>query len=83
MVITRISTLTGMKHTRDVPCQPHELEAFEAGVPIQFAMPTTSPDWREFVLSGITPEEWDEFVLSHEELNYSVNPLNPASLCFC
>jgi hypothetical protein len=83
MKITRTSTLTGMKHTLDVPCTPLELEAFELGIPIQLAMPTVSPEWREFVLSGITPTEWDNYVLANEELNYSINPLNPVALCYC
>lgn len=76
MKITRISTLTGMKHTLEVPCTPEELEAYTAGVPIQFAMPTVSLEWREFIISGITPDEWDKFIAEELETSYSINPLN-------
>lgn len=79
MKITRTSTLTGMKHTLDVPCTPEELETYMSGVKIQVAMPTLSPDWREFIISGITPDEWAKYI--GQETNYSINPLNHLALC--
>ena len=30
------------------------------GVPIQDAMPNLTPNEREFIMTGITPEEWNE-----------------------
>ena len=59
MQITKISTLTQKEHTMEVPCTQEELDNFNAGMHIQNAMPNVSAELREFVLSGITPEEWD------------------------
>ena len=58
MQITRKSVLTGKVATLDVPCTARELAAYEAGMLIQDAMPNVPPDMREFLMSGITPDEW-------------------------
>lgn len=34
-------------------------DAWQAGTHIQHAMPNLSPDEREFLLTGATPEEWN------------------------
>ena len=57
MKITRKSSLTQREHTMEVPCTQKELDNFNAGMYIQNAMPNVSAELREFVLSGITPEE--------------------------
>ena len=63
MQITKVSSLTGVAHTREIPVDPEKLAAWEKGgvnAPhIQHAFPELSDDDREFILSGITPEEWD------------------------
>lgn len=60
MKITRQSILTGKEHTLDIPVTEEQLKAFEDGELIQRAMPNLSSDDREFILNGITKEEWDE-----------------------
>jgi hypothetical protein len=37
-----------------------QLRAWEQGTLIQNAMPNISPADREFIKTGITPEEWEE-----------------------
>ena len=59
MEITRRSMLTGKTHTREVNVTHQEIAAWHAGALIQDAMPFLSDDDREFIMSGITPEEWD------------------------
>lgn len=59
MKITKTSSLTQKVHTMEVPCTQTQLDNFNAGMHIQNAMPNVSAELREFVLSGITPEEWD------------------------
>ena len=59
MEITRRSMLTGKTHTRVVNATQQEIAAWQAGALIQDAMPFLSVDDREFIMSGITPEEWD------------------------
>lgn len=68
MKITRTSILTGKTVTRDVPVTQEQLDAWMSGVLIQDAMPDVSADEREFLISGITPEEWaEEFKNDQEE----------------
>lgn len=59
MDITKSSLITGVEHTRSIDVEPEQLEAWENGMLIQEAMPHLSTDDREFIMTGITPEEWD------------------------
>ena len=47
-------------HTREIDVCQSQLDAWKSGVLIQNAMPNLSADDREFLMTGITPEEWDE-----------------------
>ena len=61
MLITRKSMLTGIERTIDLPVSMDQLNAYlYEGVLLQHAFPNLSPDQREFILTGSTPEEWDE-----------------------
>jgi len=61
MLITKISSFTGVTHSREIPVTDEQYLDWENGRPIQYAMPHLSPDDREFIKTGITPEEWDTF----------------------
>lgn len=67
MQITRTSLLSGKTHTLDIPCTQAQLDAWNGGTHIQDALPNLSADDREFVLSGITPEEWAEVFGTEED----------------
>ena len=59
MIVTRISSLTGEVHEMDLDITPAQLESYELfGVLLQDAFPNLSPAEREFIKTGITPEEW-------------------------
>ena len=60
MEITRTSPFTGKTNTRDIPVTQGQLDAWMHGVLIQVAMPDVSPEDREFIMTGITPEEWSD-----------------------
>ena len=60
MQITKVSNLTNITHTREIPVMPEQLRSWEEGALIQRAMPNLSTEDREFIISGITPEEWRE-----------------------
>ena len=60
MLITRTSPISGTTHTLEVNCTPQQLAAWEGGVLIQIAMPDVEAPLREYVKSGITPQEWLE-----------------------
>jgi|TARA_B100000424_G_scaffold47347_1_gene32922 hypothetical protein len=46
-------------HTREIPVTQEQIDAWKSGELIQNAMPNISADDREFLMTGITPEEWD------------------------
>ena len=59
MEITKLSGLTGIPHTRNITVTEAQLDAWRNGELIQRAMPNLSADDREFLITGITPEEWE------------------------
>lgn len=59
MRITMRSGLTGVEHTLEIDVTDDQLSLWESGTNIQDAMPHLSADEREFIMTGITPEEWD------------------------
>jgi hypothetical protein len=67
MKITRISMLSGIERTRDIPCTEDQYSLYEKGAHIQTAMPNISAGDREFIISGITDEEWDEVFTEEDE----------------
>lgn len=58
MLITRTSILSRQTNTRDVPCTHEQYANWVSGMHIQDAMPNVPAEEREFLISGITPEEW-------------------------
>lgn len=64
ITVTKVSNLTNAKNTRKVNITQEEYDNY-FNLPrkerplIQNAFPKLSKDDREFLLSGITPEEWD------------------------
>ena len=62
-IITRRSPFTHKLHTMEIPLSRSEFEKrtilWESGMLIQDAFPMLSADEREFIKTGITPEEWD------------------------
>jgi outer membrane biogenesis lipoprotein LolB len=58
MRITRTSRLTGKTSVMDLPITREQLAAWVDGELIQNAMPHLNADQREFVMTGITPDEW-------------------------
>jgi hypothetical protein len=67
MKITRKSGLTGEINTRDLDITPKQYTAYLGGTLAQLAFPHLSADDREFLITGITPEEWREHIDFLEE----------------
>ena len=59
MKITMTSMISGKTTTRDIDVEPEQVAAWQNGVLIQDSMPELSAPDREFIMSGITQEEWD------------------------
>ena len=60
MLITRTSPLSGNTTSIFIDVTIDQILDWQHGSLIQDAMPHLSDDEREFIMSGITPEEWDE-----------------------
>ena len=67
MKITRTSGLTGAVNTRDLDITPKQYTEYLGGTLAQLAFPHLSADDREFLITGITPEEWREHIDFLEE----------------
>ena len=59
MKITRTSLFSDETRTREIDVTPEQLTAWETGAHIQTAAPHLSDEDREFLISGITLEEWN------------------------
>lgn len=64
MIVERRSVLTGKLRRREIPVTQEQIDRWQEGELIQFAMPHLSPSERDFVKLGITDDEWA--VLSHD-----------------
>jgi hypothetical protein len=59
MKVTRTSMFTGVTRTLDLDISETKLGDWEEGLLlIQDAFPTLTAEEREFIMTGITPEEW-------------------------
>ena len=58
MKITRTSMFSGIERTLDLPITEAQLSDWTNGTLIQTAMPELTADEREFVMTGVTAEEW-------------------------
>lgn len=68
MNVTRTSILTGKTNTLFIDGLTHDmLTAYENGALIQDALDGISPEMREFVMTGVTPEEWNRFMPEDDE----------------
>lgn len=78
MLITRISMLTGNTSSREINVTPQQLDRYYIeGMLLQLAFPFLSPDDREFIKTGITPEEWMQFAEEQEEEQRRINEGEP------
>ena len=61
-----------IENTMDLDITQEQLDAWEnKGVLIQDAMPDLKPEEREFLISGITPEKWNELFGETEDFDLS------------
>jgi hypothetical protein len=58
MIIGRTSLLSGLYHEMEVDITQEQVIRIEGGEHVQRVVPHLSADIREFLINGITPEEW-------------------------
>lgn len=67
MLITKTSMISGITRTLDIPATAEQITAWSSGSLIQDVMPQLSHAEREFVMTGITQEEWEKFSQETDE----------------
>lgn len=67
MKITRESMFSGIKRTMELDVTQEQLKNWEDGMLIQNAMPNLTDDEREFIMTGVTTDEWDEYFSDFDE----------------
>ena len=60
MKITRTSMFSNIERTKDLPITEDQLNDWNNGTVIQKAMPDLSRADREFIITGVTDEEWQK-----------------------
>lgn len=59
-VVTKLSPFSRVMHRATVQMTQVQYDDWLGGKMIQDALAHLSPDEREFLMTGITPQEWDE-----------------------
>ena len=59
MLITKTSMLSGNTSSMDIDVNQDQIDLWQGGSLIQNVMPDLSADEREFIMTGVTPEEWE------------------------
>jgi Na+-transporting NADH:ubiquinone oxidoreductase subunit NqrF len=67
MLITRKSPVTESINTIEIDITEAQLESWKAGTLIQVAMPGTTAAEREFIMTGLTVEDWETLFGSDDE----------------
>lgn len=67
MIIKRKSPITGITRELDLPITREQYQNWVTGELIQDACPDLTPDEREYIVSGVYGDEWDELWGKGEE----------------
>ena len=60
MLITKQSPISGKMNSMELPITEAQLMAHQNGELVQNVFPTLSVEEREFLVSGISPKEWND-----------------------
>jgi hypothetical protein len=68
MKIVRKSAFTDIIREIDLPITEEQVARYEQdGLTVQVAFPNLTEDQCEFFLTGVTPDEWEEFTFHSED----------------
>jgi hypothetical protein len=73
MQITRTSRLSAEINIMEIDVTQEQIDKWEGGMKIQDAMPNIASDEREFIMTGITPTEWDIAMGIDDDVDYESN----------
>ena len=74
MIVTRRNIFTGRERKLDLDITQEQLNRWQGGEKIQNVFPHLSVDEREFLMTGIIGEEWNELTeeLARDEFVYEL-----------
>jgi hypothetical protein len=71
MLITRTSQATGVTRTMDLPVTEEQIVMWATtSALIQDVFPNLTADQREFIVSGMTEDEWEQIFGEYEQHHY-------------
>ena len=73
MQITRTSIFSGIKRTLEIDISEEQYQNWSSGALLQDCAPHLSADDREFIMTGVTPEEWGEAFGDDEDDSANTN----------
>lgn len=62
MLITKTDPFTGESNTVDLPITPKQVDRWQRGELAQRVFTNLNADQREFLISGIPPGKWEEYL---------------------
>jgi hypothetical protein len=73
MLFTKRSPITGKMNSIEIPMTIEQLKNWQAGMLIQVAAPNLTPEQREFLITGMTPEEQEDVFKKLKKLEEEEN----------
>lgn len=67
MIVSRKDPMTGRIRSVSMNITPEQMAAYESGTVIQLAAPNLTADEREFILTGLLPEEFDALMADDDQ----------------
>ncbi len=65
--VVKTSPLTGLENSMTLDITQDMIDDWKGGMIIQDAMPHIQPHEREFLISGLTQEDWDDMMSESDE----------------
>lgn len=76
MKVTRKSPISGKENTLEINVSQAQLDAWQGGILIQIAMPQLDAGLREFIKTGLLPDEFDKLFGKNKKLKKKVRKEN-------
>ena len=74
MKIIRTSRVSAETNVMEIDVTREQIAQWEGGMLIQDAMPNITSDEREFIMTGITPDEWDAHMVGDDDADEEGQP---------
>lgn len=67
MIVSVINIITGKRNEMDLPVTIEQIGRWQGGELVQVVFPTLKPEEREFLITGLLPNEQDKLFNNFEE----------------